>query len=152
MKYIFFYLLRSLAILSALLLVLSTISCKKFVQIPPPYTEIVTADVFSNDETATAATTAIYTQMFNNKESCHIAQDQGLLADELTSYSTQQTQLQFYKNSLSAINNSGEWNNAYNYIYQANSIIEALRGNANITPAVNQQLTGEAKFVRAFWH
>jgi tetratricopeptide (TPR) repeat protein len=130
----------------------SVISCKKFVQIPPPYTAVVAADVFSNNGTATAAVTSMYTQMFNNSESWNISQDQGLLADELTSFSTDPNQMQLYTNSMTALNNTGEWANAYNYIYQANAIIEGLENNGNITPAVAQQLTGEAKFVRAFWH
>jgi hypothetical protein len=129
-----------------------SISCKKFVEIGPPTTQIVTADVLSNSNTVTSALTAIYTQMFNNNESWYMAQDQGLLADELKSYSTAQDQLQFYTNSMSAINNNGNWNNAYNYIYQANALIVGLKSNGNISPAISQQIVGEAKFMRAFWH
>jgi len=152
MRYAYLHQLKPQAMLPLLILMLSILSCKKFVQIPPPYTEVVTTDVFSNNGTATAATTAIYTQIFNNYESFTIAQNLGLLADELTNYSTQETQLQFYTNAMTALNSSGEWVNAYNYIYQANAIIEGLENNSNITPAVAQQLTGEAKFIRAFWH
>jgi starch-binding outer membrane protein, SusD/RagB family len=134
------------------LLMVTSINCKKFVQIGPPDTLLVTANVFNNGATATSAMTSIYTQMFSNSESFNMAQDLGLLADELTNYSAAATQLQFYTNAMIAINSNGEWTNAYNYIYQANAIIAALQGNDNIIPAVSQQLTGEALFIRAFWH
>jgi starch-binding outer membrane protein, SusD/RagB family len=143
--------LKVKTILCSSLIILYSTSCKKFVQIAPPNTLIVTADVFDNNVTATAAMTSIYTQMFNNAESWTIGQDQGLLADELTSYSTDPTQIQFYTNNMIATNSSGEWLNAYNYIYQANAMIEGVENNNNITPIIAQQLTGEAKFVRAFW-
>jgi starch-binding outer membrane protein, SusD/RagB family len=134
------------------LLALSAIGCKKFVQIGPPNTQLVTTSVFSNNGTATAALTAIYTQMYSNEESWAIAQNQGLLSDELTSYSTDVSQEQLYTNSLTAISGLGDWTNAYSYIYQANAVIAALQGNKNITPIVGQELAGEAKFIRAFWH
>jgi len=136
----------------SLLLMGTTINCKKFVQIGPPNTLLVTASVFSNNATATSAITVIYTQMFNNSESFNLGQDLGLLADEFTNYSTALGQVQFYTNAMTAANSSGEWIKAYNYIYQANAIIAALQNNSNITPDVAQQLTGEALFIRAFWH
>jgi starch-binding outer membrane protein, SusD/RagB family len=147
------YLLTRRCLLLLVVLVAGMQGCKKFVQIPPPDTEIVTADVFNNIGTATAATTAIYTQMFNNSESWEIAQNLGLLSDELTNHSPGSTLEEFYTNALIATNtDAGEWVNAYYYIYQANAIITALKNNGNITPAVVQQLTGEALFMRAFWH
>jgi hypothetical protein len=128
------------------------VGCKKFVQIEPPNTQLVTTSVFNNNATATSAMTVIYTKMFSNSESYDLGQNLGLLGDELTNYSTGLTQVQFYTNGMTAINSSGEWANAYNYIYQANAIIAALQNNDNISPAVAQQLTGEALFIRAFWH
>jgi tetratricopeptide (TPR) repeat protein len=113
----------------------------------------VSTNVFDNGNTATSAMVAIYTEMFSNNESYNMAEHQGLLSDELTSYSTATDQIEFYTNALVAVNsNYGSWNNAYNYIYQANAIIENLQNNGSISPAVAQQLIGESKFVRAFWH
>lgn len=132
-------------------LVFLTIGCKKFVQISPPSTEIVTASVFNNSNTVTSALTSIYSAMYNSAESYNLGNNLGLLSDELTNYSTNQSNLQFYTNSLLAIDDNGEWDNAYSYIYQANNIIEGLGNNANISPAIVQQIKGEAKFIRAFW-
>jgi hypothetical protein len=126
--------------------------CKKFVQVPPPSTQIVTATVFNSISTATSALTAIYSNMYNNSESFNIANDQGLLSDELTNYSVNQTQLQFYTNSMQAIAGNGQWYNGYSYIYQANAVIDGLQNNGDIIKVIQNQLTGEAKFIRAFWH
>jgi starch-binding outer membrane protein, SusD/RagB family len=149
-SYLFCQATRVIAI--SLLLMVTTINCKKFVQIGPPNTLLVTASVFSNINTATSAMTTIYTQMFNNSESFNLGQNLGLLSDELTNYSTGLAQVQFYTNAMNAANSNGEWINAYYYIYQANAIIAAMQNNGNISPAVAQQLTGEALFIRAFWH
>jgi len=128
-------------------------ACKKFVEIPPPQTQLVTASVFNNSASATAALTNIYTQMNSNIESYYISQANGLLADELTNYSTSKPQTQYYINAMVATQTgTGEWSRAYNYIYQANAIIEALKNNPAISSSVTNQLTGEAKFIRAFWH
>ena len=128
------------------------VSCKKFVEIPPPQTQLVTASVFNNSASATAAVTDIYSQMYNNAESYNISQSSGLLSDELTNYSTFTQLTQYYTNAMVATQDNGEWSRAYNYIYQANAIIEALNNNNAISGSVIKQLTGEAKFLRAFWH
>jgi hypothetical protein len=128
-------------------------SCKKFVEIPPPQTQLITASVFNNSASATAAVTNIYAQMFSNTESYKISQANGLLGDELTNYSTLTPQTQYFKNAMVVTqSNTGEWTNAYSYIYQANAVIEALKDNAAISSTVINQLAGEAKFIRAFWH
>jgi starch-binding outer membrane protein, SusD/RagB family len=126
--------------------------CKKFVEIPPPVNQLVTASVFSSDASATSAQTVIYTQMQTATESYNMSLCNGLLADELTNYSTVPYVISFYTNSMVAANNYGCWNSAYNYIYQANAIIENVQNNNSISPAARMQLTGESKFIRAFWH
>ena len=143
---------KTLLLVTFIVPIFSTISCKKFVQVNPPDTELVTTDVFNNMSTATSAVTAIYALMFNNAESWNTAQCQGLLADELTNYSTILGQRQLYINALEAVTSPSDWANMYNYIYDANAVIEGLQNNGNIPQAVAQQLTGEAKFIRAFWH
>jgi hypothetical protein len=141
-------------ILYLLLLPFTILSgCKKFVEIPPPVTQLVTASVFNNSTTATSAQTTIYTQMATNGESYSLALYCGLLGDELTNYSTDINIEDYYANAMNAAvgNIFGNWVNDYNYIYQANAVISALQGNGNISPAIEQQLIGEAEFVRAFW-
>ncbi len=127
--------------------------CQKFVQIGPPNTQLVTSNVFTSSPTATAAQTVIYTNMSNNLESYLLSLDNGLLADELTNYTTDNFQTAIYHDALNVgLGGIGPWTNAYNYIYQSNAIIAGLRNNNFIPAKVSNQLSGESKFVRAFWY
>jgi starch-binding outer membrane protein, SusD/RagB family len=125
--------------------------CKKFVEIAPPTTQLVTASVFDNNSAATAAQLAIYSNMVSNKESSTMELNTGLLGDELTNYSNSTSNIQFYRDAMTATETSGPWASAYQYIYDANAIIAALQNNVTLSSAVQQQLSGEAKFIRGFW-
>jgi starch-binding outer membrane protein, SusD/RagB family len=127
-------------------------SCKRFVEVPPPSTQLVTASIFNNSYTATAALLNIYAEMANNGESFNLAQNTGLLSDELSNHSILTQQIRLYTNSMAATDGPGPWINAYQYIYQANAILSALENNSAIDPAIIKQLNGEAKFIRAFWN
>jgi len=124
--------------------------CKKFVQINPPSSQIVTASVFNDNNIATAALTAIYSAM--RSASWNMSQSVGLLSDELQSPSNSNAIFPYYQNALLAVNSPGPWGEAFNYIYQANAVIEGLHSGQGISPAIQTQLTGEAKFIRAFWN
>src|ERR1700722_9429372 len=142
---------KYLAQITLLCLISGIMGCKKFVSIPPPTTELVTTNVFSSDATATAAQTVIYSQMEANMESFEAALQNGLLGDELTTYSSTQTTLEFYMNAMQAKDILTPWSGAYNYIYQANAVLNGLQSNNGVTAAGRQQLMGEATFTRAFW-
>jgi len=131
--------------------------CKKFVEIPPPTTQLVNTTVFNNDGTATAAMMNIYVGMSSvqgiSSESYNMAESMGTYADELTLYdNSTDVYNQLYINALQATSAPGPWVNAYNYIYQANAIISGLQTVGGTSPAIRQQLTGESYFIRAFWH
>ena len=129
------------------------ISCKKFVTVDAPVTQLVTVSVFNNDGTATAAQTVIYSSMFNDQSTFRIEYYTGVSGDELTDYGGYPN---LYDNSLNAIDDGpivgGNWTQSYNYIFKANLVIEGLQNSKGISPSVKQQLLGEAKFVRAFWY
>ncbi|MGZ3917395.1 MAG: RagB/SusD family nutrient uptake outer membrane protein, partial [Flavisolibacter sp.] len=141
-----------------ILLLMMFSSCKKFVEIPPPKTKIVTASVFNNDVTTLAALNGIYSQMmtssgFASGGIASISNLCGLSSDEFNNFSTSPEQISFYTNSLQASNGTLRnylWGEAYNYIYQANAVIEGLQGSNGITPSLQNQFLGEAKFIRAF--
>lgn len=130
----------------------TVIGCKKFVNIPPPTTQIVTENVFTNSSAATAAMTSIYSQMENAADPYSIALDNGLLADELTNYSTDIPLSEFYENAMLAKDIGNPWEDAYSYIYQANAVINGLNTYSGIPASVSSQLIGEAEFTRAFWY
>jgi hypothetical protein len=132
-------------------LVIGAVGCRKFVQIDSPNDRVVTASVFNNAGTATSAIFAIYAKM--TQESYNMSLKCGLLSDELTNYSNDASAIGYYTNSMSAMGTPATlWNNAYNYIYQANAIMEGLNTNKEVDEVIIRQLTGEAKFIRAFWY
>lgn len=149
--------LSSTSISLLFLIIILTCGCKKFIEIPPSSDQLVTSSVFNNNAAATSAVTDIYTQMWRNAESAIMAQNNGLLGDELTEYNTSPgINYQEYINSMfaesPASNSFGPWINGYNYIYQANAVISGLQQYSGTSLTVKQQLLGEAYFIRAFWH
>lgn len=128
-------------------------SCKKFLDIPPPTSQLVTESVFNNNASASSAVTEIYTKLFTTGESPNYAINNGQLADELRPNVTSGTSYEYYTN---AMNNSatgyGGWNGDYQEIYRANAVIAGLQQYAGTSAAVKQQLLGEAYFIRAFFH
>lgn len=144
-------------ICSACLIIVFLGSCKKFVTIDLPNNRLVTASVFNNNATATAAITSIYSQMLNgNPGPYKMALYTGLSGDEFINYATLSTYIQFYQNTLNSVSSGAVgsfiWQPAYNYIYQANSAISGLETSAGVSSKVGQQLAGEAKLIRAFWY
>ncbi len=138
-----------------ILALFSLCACKKFIVVPPPQTQIITASVFASNATATAAMTVVYAQMNQSSITYYIPYLTGLSGDELKNYTTFQDFVSFYTNSLNAAIvyvGSHFWTPPYNYIYEANAMIAGLQGSNSISPAVKKQLTGEALFIRAFWH
>jgi hypothetical protein len=128
--------------------------CKKFVDIPPPSTQLVAQSVYATNATASAAVTGIYGTMISNS----IGGDQngisallGLSSDEFKLYPTITANVnEAYANSLLSTLNIPYWSDFYNSIYQANLAIENISTSSNVTPSMKQQLLGEAKFIRAF--
>jgi len=141
-----------IAMISLLILaVMAFNSCKKFVTIDPPATILTEGAVFEDVGTATGAQLAIYKGMFDNAESMYAGLRFGFLSDELQNYSNDAALRSLYVNAVTPSNALG-WGHPYNYIYQANAVIEGLGSSKSVDAPVKNQLTGEALFVRAFWH
>jgi hypothetical protein len=136
--------------------------CKKFVQIPPPTTEITGTAVYSNNSSAAAVMTGVYDNMIITNGGLpsgysSIGYSTGLSSDELIAYDpTNIQQVQFYKNALSSFSQNASnyyfWTELYNEIYVSNAVLEGLGGSTGVTAPVKQQIGGEAKFMRAFLH
>jgi starch-binding outer membrane protein, SusD/RagB family len=131
-------------------------SCKKFIEVEAPFTNLNGENVYKTDATAISATTSIYAKMsmgtINIAGIPSVSYFTGLSSDELSLHSSVTgTQLALYTNSLSSLQAAnGIWDSYYPIIYQANAVIEGLVGSVTLTPAVKQQLIGEAKFIRGF--
>lgn len=137
-------------------LVSSTAACRKFVEIPPPKTELITATVFTGDATVTAAVTGMYTELLETGFAAgHSSSINGLCgasADELLTYSWP---MEPFENNALVPNEETElkgsiWQHPYKLIYYANSIISGLPNGTGISDSVRTMAEGEAKFIRAF--
>jgi len=146
--------------------------CKKLIEINEPINTTTTAKVFSSDGTAISAMAGIYTMMINGASTS----DGGISVEAFGQFSNGLITLlgslssddlyepagvngagyYFYNSNHLTRLNSGPsnniWGTAYTTIYKANSVIEGIA--ASTAPAlhdnIRNELTGEAKFVRAF--
>lgn len=159
MRNINHYIERRFVILTSFffyLLVIVSSGCKKLVTVAAPVTSITDANVYSSNATAAAVLTGIYTNFSAGSFATggySISLVSGLSADEFTLLSGNTgINLFYYTNSLTSTNVEGmdPWSFIYQYLYTANSAVEGLTNNKSLTPAVQQQLMGEALFVRAF--
>jgi tetratricopeptide (TPR) repeat protein len=138
------------------LIVTTSLSCKKFVEIPSPVNQIISETAFADDKTALATINGIYSKMMSSSQnicSSTLSLFAGMSADELT-YFTTTTRDEFIINKITQTNNivlEGQlWNPSYNLIYAANSCIEGASASTSISADVKNQVLGEAHFVRAF--
>lgn len=139
-------------------LILILCSCEDFVDIGAPISELIRETVFIDDATAEAALMDIYAQLRNTSmfngglDGCSSLF--GHYADELILYNNNLPNLEaFYQHTVIPGNTeiSVIWNNSYNLIYAANSIIEGSSA-SKISVDIRKQLQGEALFIRALVH
>jgi starch-binding outer membrane protein, SusD/RagB family len=134
------------------------ISCKKLIEVAPPVDQLTTKTVFSNDSTAVAAVRGIYSDIMrlnNYIGNGGISLYCGLSADELATTRSISTYDAFLTNSLLPNNYTVGpyfWQKGYFHIYQANAVLENLGSSKGITGPARAQLTGETKFIRAFFY
>lgn len=127
-------------------------------EIGPPPDSLVAETVFSNDETANAAMRGLYSEILainNYIGSGGMSLFPCLSADELSTASVNATYEPFLTNSLLSTDGrvaGNFWQRGYFHIYQVNAILENLSKSNNLSTPVRNQLTGEAKFFRAFFH
>lgn len=139
------------------LALLATSACSDFLDIDAPRTQIASDGVFSSDATARSAVAGIYAAMMNSGSFASggvgsMSLQAGFSADELLDLGNTPVSRQFYRNSLEVTNSTVEnmWANLYQYIFYANSILEGVADNTTLTPALRNQVEGEARFIRAF--
>lgn len=158
-----------LYISTGLLCMIAAASCKKLIEIPPPKNTIGTHQVFQNETQAEGAMSGLYTRMINAEDimlqyaaarskfsAGAITIIAGLSADEFIPYSGPADPENYflYTNKLTILQDGVTlpvWESAYKTIYNANAIIEGIAASTSAALPVNtrQELTGEAKFVRA---
>lgn len=132
-------------------------SCTKYVETPVPKNELASSLVFTDDKTATASVTGLYSTMnqlnyyYANVLMSYLS---GMQADEMYYYTGFANYDVFLQNNLlpSSQYVQSMWVDQYSYIYQNNACIEGLTASTGLTPAVKDQLMGESYFMRAFLH
>jgi hypothetical protein len=130
------------------------------ISVPEPLTSITTSEVFISDAQASTAMAAVYTLMINGAGQLSFSNGYvtllgGMSSDELFYYGQGDLDMLafspnklLYKNSYTPT----VWASAYKTIYGANSVIEGVAASTSntLTDSARKELTGEAKFVRAF--
>ncbi|MFL5740155.1 MAG: hypothetical protein ACJ75B_08050, partial [Flavisolibacter sp.] len=119
-------------------------SCKKMVDVSAPQDRIVATQVFTDDNKATSAVTAIYGAMLNGQNAFSNFLSTvcgGLSSDELSRFNPPAPQQELLKNQLTNTNPlvAGIWTSAYQYIYDANAVLEGLKQSSSILPGVKAQ-------------
>ena len=148
--------MKATNILFLLSLLTCLVCCRKLAEVKTPDHLVLSDVTFGSDATALSALTGIYSEMaatantFMNSATTLYG---GLAADELTYY-TPGTRDEFSKNEISLLNHGTIetlfWNQAYRYIYTANSCMEGAAKSPNLSQATRHLIEGEAKFIRAF--
>ena len=147
---------RLFQIPSFMLLLLILTSCEDFVEVEAPDNQLIQEVVFNSDDTALSAMTGIYNQLFLAEFSSghffSVTILSGLSGGIIENHKNYPSRIQFEEHQLEPDNadNLYLWSSAYNVIYMTNSMLEGLSGSRNISPALKQQLEGEARFIRAF--
>ncbi|MDO6433154.1 RagB/SusD family nutrient uptake outer membrane protein [Flavitalea sp. BT771] len=148
-------------LLTALVVALLTVSCKKLIEIPAnPPDQIPQSQVFSDSADIMSALTGIYGNFkvtsggttFTNGA---ITQYTGMSADELLYASVSSpANNQFALNALTTDNGTivSLWQNAYNNIYQMNTCLQGIGGTKAISDSLRRQLLAEIKVVRALYY
>lgn len=130
------------------------ISCSDYVNIAPPKDQLISEKVFTDDGTATAAVTGIYSSMdeFNYYFPTLLNMFTAMSAHEYAYAANFDAFNQFRDNAILSSNSylDNLWSQPYSTIYQANACLEGLRASQLVSPAVKDQLMGEALFIRAF--
>lgn len=135
-----------------LLIVMMAGGCTKFVTVDEPRTEPSGVTVFADEKTAMQTVTGMYSQLLKGFASGDVtsityftmlSSDEGIAGPNGSS--------DFNNNKLLSTDQgvAGLWDGMYAEIYIANSIVEKVAPSA-LTLPVKQQLSGEAKFIRAF--
>lgn len=140
--------------LSLLLLIIVVWSCDDFVEISPPKDELITVTVYNSDAAAESAMRGVYSGLASNRlmngSAGSITGLGGMLADDFS------TSVQIYDayvtNAIQPTdpNVAEYWNGIYNIVYQTNAMIEGIQNSTAVSKVIQEQLIGEAKFIRAF--
>ncbi|WP_293942166.1 MULTISPECIES: RagB/SusD family nutrient uptake outer membrane protein [unclassified Sphingobacterium] len=138
-----------LAITSGTLLVSS---CEKFVELGAPPNQVLAGEAFATDASANSVIRGLYATTLSINLAGTSTFYTGIAADDLQYNNADPNTSEFASNNL--LNTNGNvvnfWSNCYQLIKNANNAVSGLEASNTLTPAVKDQLLGEAKFFRAY--
>ncbi|GEP97139.1 RagB/SusD family nutrient uptake outer membrane protein [Chitinophaga cymbidii] len=124
-------------------------SCKKFLTIDPPVNQLVKANVFTDDQSAQAAVTGIYSSLNSLMGPLNFCASGN--ADDVEYSGSDESYIQFCSSSLQIDNSyiASAWRYLYKSIYDCNAALEGLTG-SKLSESLRTRLTGEVRFLRAY--
>ncbi len=130
-------------------------SCTKYLDNGTPPGSLTNDKVFTDSAAATSTVLAIYSYLSNASPitNTHVANVTrcGAMSSDEAYFLTSTTYDDFKNNTLGAGNNGNYvWFDAYTNIGRANYIVEGLSATTALSAPLKAQLTGEAKFWRAW--
>lgn len=136
-------------------------SCGKWVEVGPPTDSLAGEHLFADDASAKSVLNGIYTQLgkvgFANGSSASISILTGCSADEfeLSGASVVDKNIPAFQENALYNETPGVtslWNSLYQIAFYANTALEGLVGSNKLSKSLQEQLIGEAIFIRAFCH
>jgi len=136
--------------------ILMVSSCKKFVELGAPPTQILFADAFKTDAGAQSVVMGIYSLASANTNGflTYITLYPGISADDLQYNGADAGIQEFSRNAILSTNSfvNNTWANIYPSIKNTNNAISGITASTTLTASTKAQLLGEAKFLRAFFY
>lgn len=129
-------------------------SCKKFVELGPPPTQTDQSIVFASDPVANSAILGLYSSSSPlTSFELYYSVVPGMSADDVQ-FNTLDSRYDEFKNDevspLNSLNENNLWASSYLFLKNTNFAINGLTASQTLSPAVKDQLLGEAKFLRAY--
>lgn len=141
--------------LSGLLISIAHLSCEKMIEVETPSNLLVSEQVFESVQTADAALSGLYADLWENSP---LAGDKtglilGLYTDDLNYYSQSSNNglMEYYQNTVIDSNPvvNAYWTNAYQKVYMANAIIEGVETSNTIIGEERNRILAEALMIRS---
>lgn len=136
--------------IGAALIILQFVSCDNFLDVGPPKDRLITDRVFTTDENALSVLKGIYIMLEGSYNT--YTYGLGLYSDEFTMGNRPSSNFADFQLSNILSNNvnlNSYWTQPYLAIYSSNLLIEQLAQSSLISDHYRQELTGNAKFLRA---
>lgn len=144
-------LMKKLSYLLLIPILLSTVSCKKYLE-TKPQDFISPQTYYSTEAELTAALMGVYDVLGQNGGyGRNLTVELALASDEGFCRSSTGVLPYFYNSSASDNNVLAAWQNMYTGIERANLLLKNIN-NANATQAIKDEIRGEALFLRAYYY